>query len=289
MTSAMNIYVCTNQLLLGKSSRELLPELREFLVTAGLAELYDKAQRVKRVRINAIERMFINLLRTPDYAFNMTTGANKGALAMHQVAEAVRENNYDSDACVQWANYLITDIGSSTKGDYISNGVLYLTEKTEKANIDLEAAMKRAMAAYCWGCIEPVQKSKDTVKTLCSWANIEGDMTLTSAKFKDLLRSLVQLQISPVDVGEYVLSIPDLSVSLPIFHGVCYWSDVNSLGVQVVVPRGTSEQTIVAGNLVAADFLQLVMEDPTVVERARANGEQIIFPPQKRERKKVDV
>lgn len=277
MTSAMTMYLALNQLLLGKKIKELPLEARQFLEDNNLVQPYDRALKVKRLVVTPLEKLFINLLRTPDYTFNMPN-ADKAPLSLEQVVKVVRDNNYAPDTCAHWAIYLISDVTDSFNGkDYIQDSVLSLTPQTMGSGVDLTDCMKRAFAIRCWGVLNPTEKGMRAFREVSDFVALQGEMAMTVKKFEKLLKGFVTCQISPRDVGEYSLIVSDLAATLKVVHGLCCWDNVAHTLVRLIVPRGTADGTVVAGIIPTDDFMTLLGDNEDALRYARARGTEIVF------------
>jgi len=266
-----------NQLLLGKKVKELPPVARTFLEDNGLVASYDKALKVKRLVVTPVEKMFINMIRTPDYAFNIPD-SKKVPLSLEQVVRIVRENNYAPDTCAHWAVYLISEIDRSYTGkDFIEDSVLYLSEQTDASGVNLEDAVKRAFAIHCWGVLNPNERVMKAFNEIYTFVTLPGEMSITVPKFEGMLKSMVTAQVSPRDIGEYSLIIPDYAVTLAATKGLCGWGNIARTLVRVVVRRGNANNTIVAGIMPMEDFMVIMSENEDALVNAHAQGSEIVF------------
>lgn len=277
MTDALCIYLSLNQLLLGKKVKELPSLALEYLKRENLVDAYGKALDVRRVTVNDAEKIFINLLRTPDYAFNVSKG-NSAPLTLANVATLVRENNYDPDTCAHWAAYLITDFRDSTTGEvYVADSHLYVTPKFMDEYPDLEVSMNKAFSLFCWGTDSVTSRKMQQVHDLYKMVVIDGDTVLTTKAFSSLLRGFVTAQLSPVDAGAYMLELSDLAVTLNTTQALCYWGDYARETVRIVVPRGTSDVTVVLGVLPIDEFIKILGQDPRAFADVCAKGQKLVF------------
>lgn len=277
MTDAMCAYLSLNQLLMGKKVKELPSVAVEYLKRNQLLDAYSKALEVTRIKVEPLTRIFLNTLRSREYAFNIPEGTNE-PLMLSQVAQIARENSYDPDTCAHWGIYLISDVRASTTGeDYVADSVLYLTAETEKKNPDLDSAMHEAFALYTYGTPKPSDRQMRVVTDVFKLYTIDGDTRVTTEALASILRAFVTAQLSPRDVGEFCMELSDLAIPLRITKALCYWGDYTRTTVHVIVPRAASQTTLVIGILPINEFIAMIKSSPNVFVGACAKGQRLVF------------
>lgn len=260
MTSSVLRYFILNQLLLRRKFKELPTEAQKQLEEDCLVEIYKDVVELPRQDRPPIEQMFLNMLRTSDYMFNLA-GESKAPLSIAQVADSVRDNNLPVDKCVGWAIQLISKVVvGETYIDYVADSVLYLSEDTYKAGIKLDQAMANAFEYYCWGKLDATSPEKGLVQSIICKVFPVGEVAMDAKSLRSILLGLQQYRINPADIGNSVVKISDLSLFFRQYGCLASWVDESQLQVQLIVPKYRSATTVVRAMVNAKDFIELAQQ-----------------------------
>lgn len=137
--------------------------------------------------------------------------------------------------------------------------------------------MVKAFSLYCWATDHADSRRMRLVHDLLKMAVIDGDTVLTTKAFGSLLRGFVTAQLSPIDAGFYMLELSDFAMTLSATQVLCYYGDYARETVRIVVPRGTSNVTVVLGVLPIDEFLKILNQDPNAFAGVCAKGQKLVF------------
>ena len=276
-TTAMMNYYALNQLLCGKSFKQLDNPLQSFLRREQLEEAYSSAATQLPEERDNVVRTFLNYLRVPDYTFDITEEGKP--LLISQVAEIAREKNVPIQGCSHWAVYLISGFNENVRPlPEVSDGFLAPDAKILEEEPDLMLAMERAFCAYVWGTMkEPNSKYKDWFKQLLDTVMVSEDISLSTSKMESLLEGFAKHRVNPLDVGRSAVVVSDLSEMMRTYKCLARWADVNRGAVSIVIPRNSSQSTLASGVLSIEDFKALVTNEPETLQNMCAKGDRISF------------
>lgn len=281
MTTGIQLYTTINQLLIGKPFTKLPSGLKEFLKDNQLDKLYDAVIKIPQESLTGVERAFLNLLRVPGYAVNLQK-ETLGLLPLSVVADTVRQANLDPEKCYAWGVNLIEEASNTRSAlDLVSDGKLSMSQATYESQEDLMAAMCRAFYMYCWGTITPNATTKGIVRTIIGITSLKEPVKLDVKKVTDLMGSCVAQGLSLADVGKSVVYVSDLSLTYQLYGGLFYWQDENKANVDLIVPKGTTDTTLIKANLSFQKFLDLMNENSQLMTRIRSKGSEVMILPLK--------
>ena len=255
IVSLRNFYVL-NQILMGRGVEGLNENL---LIGLDLTELNKRIQTIKennkKINLLELERVFLNFLRTPEYAAGNVNGSH---VPLSKVAELCRKEGLDPVSCAGWLAKCVQQVevldymAPATFGD----GVLRLPEHQCKDDT-IKAAVNNAFSLFVWGCHNPTKKQQSLVSRLLTLTDPKGSFAFKNSDLLEVVTAIADSGLSIDMLRSTVLNIPDLK---PVFDltGVLMWEDGADMNnVRLLVPKGKQDRAW-ATSVKLSDVITLV-------------------------------
>lgn len=273
-------YYIINQILLGNRLSSIPVEGKEYL--EGLSEevLQKKFKDAQVFKVSEVCQVFLNYLRLPWYPSCMSSTGR--VVSVHDMPTMIRQkgSKLTVENCKGWASASIVDVDyRGFEHPEIRDNVLILPLEYAEGYYNIEEEMFQAFEYYCWGCLGATEKQKQAVRDVFSLLDLEENTVLDKGSITKLVDSLAEAKILPSTLSRTVLSIPDLSKTVPEL-GIPVWWGGNGkhTSVTAILPRGTSERgTRYAAAVLPIDVLRMYMEDGTELKQLYVKGTSIML------------